>query len=440
MTSAELNLDGLVGPTHHYGGLGLGNLASERHANHVSNPRAAALQGLAKMRRLLDLGVPQGVLPPHERPWLPGLRAMGFLGSDAAVLAQAATERPGLLSALSSASAMWTANAATVSPSADTADGRVHVTPANLAGQLHRSIEAPFTTEVLRRVFVGDSFVVHDPLPATTELGDEGAANHGRVAADHGTVGVELFVFGTDGRAGPSRYTARQTRLASEAVARRHRLDPDRVVFARQHPDAIDAGVFHNDVIAVADRDLLLAHEGAFADDTVADLERAAHAAGIDLSTIVVPSSLLSVEDAVTTYLFNSQLVTAADGRRVLVAPSEVGEHAHGAAVVDFVRSAGIDEVLLLDLRQSMHNGGGPACLRLRVALNGTELAAVHPGVLVDHPKLDRLESWVTAHYRTELRPSDLADPELLDESRQALDELSTILALGTPYDFQRSA
>ena len=265
----EINFDGIPGPTHNYAGLAHGNLAAERHAQQVANPREAALQGLAKMRALAARGFPQAVLPPHERPFLPALRALGFAGSDAEVLARAAREAPRMLAACSSAAAMWVANAATVSPSADTADGRVHFTPANLVSHFHRAIEAATTTRVLRAIFAdARKFVVHDPLPAAPQLGDEGAANHTRFAGSDGTPGVELFVYGRAAYdaavGGPRQYPARQTREACEAIARRHGLDPARTVFAQQHPDAIDAGVFHNDVIAVGHDAVLFCHEQAW--------------------------------------------------------------------------------------------------------------------------------------------------------------------------------
>src|SRR5438874_9593839 len=255
MAAIEINFDGLPGPTHNYSGLAEGNLASERHKSLASNPRQAALQGLAKMKALADRGFAQAVLPPHERPDMAALRAVGFAGDDSAVLRSAAKAAPQLLAACSSAAAMWVANAATVSPSADTADGRVHFTPANLVSHFHRSLEAPTTTRILRAIFADERrFVVHDALPAAAQFGDEGAANHMRFA-EPGTPGVELFVYG---RAAfdpdvpaPRRFPARQTREASEAVARRHGLAPQRTVLARQNPEAIDAGAFHNDVVAV---------------------------------------------------------------------------------------------------------------------------------------------------------------------------------------------
>ena len=437
MTAREWNFDGLVGPTHHYGGLGLGNLASQANRAEASNPRAAALQGLAKMRAVAALGVPQAVLPPHDRPSVAHLRTLGFEGTDRQVVLAAGRHAPELLSALSSASSMWAANAATVSPSADTGDGRLHLTPANLVSQLHRSVEAPTTTAVLRAVFRGvPDVVVHDPLPPTSELGDEGAANHSRFAADHGSAGVELFVHGGPGG---RRFRPRQTRLAGQAVARRHLLDPARVVHAEQSAAAIDAGVFHNDVIAVADRDVLLVHELAY-DDTagvVRRLREVAGQAGLALRIGTVPTTALTIGDAVSSYLFNSQLLSTPSGRRVLLAPVEVQQTPSAAAAVAELGDL-VDEAIYLDLRQSMRNGGGPACLRLRVVLTHDQAGSVASGVVFDDDLAGTLEGWVARHYRDHLLPGDVADPRLLEESRAALDDLTGILGLGPVYDFQQ--
>jgi succinylarginine dihydrolase len=440
----DCQFDGLPGPTHNYSGMSPGNLASQRHAGDASNPREAALQGLAKMRAIASRGHPQAVLPPHERPHLPTLRALGFAGADADVLARAARDAPSLLSACSSAAAMWTANAATVSASADTADGRVHFTPANLASLLHRSIEAATTTRVLRAIFADERrFVVHDPLPAAAPTGDEGAANHTRFARPgERDAGVELFVHGRrayDGDApAPRRYPARQTREAGEAVARLHGLDPGRTVHAQQHPDAIDAGAFHNDVIAVGQGRTLLAHERAWV-DTRGTIHALAAGVGEGFRADVVSAEELPLEDAVATYLFNSQLIERDDGGLLLVAAAEVREHPRAAAVLARWTAPGgpVAEALVLDLRQSMRNGGGPACLRLRVPLTRAERAAIAARVFLDDALADELERWIRRHYRDRLTPADLADPALLDESRRALDELTRILALPAVYPFQ---
>jgi len=190
-----VNFDGLPGPTHNYSGLARGNLAAERNAQQVANPREAALQGLAKMRSLATRGYAQGVLPPHERPSVSALRALGFGGSDHEVIVAAGRDAPEILAACSSAAAMWVANAATISARADCGDGRVHFTPANLVTHFHRALEAPVTTRVLRAIFADEArFRVHDALPAAPQFGDEGAANHTRFAADVTAPGVELFV------------------------------------------------------------------------------------------------------------------------------------------------------------------------------------------------------------------------------------------------------
>jgi succinylarginine dihydrolase len=447
--AVEVNLDGLAGPTHTFGGLAYGNLASMRHGGTVSNPRAAALQGIAKMKLLADLGVPQAVLPPHERPDIPTLRRFGFSGSDAEVAARAAREAPDLFAAAGSASAMWAANAATVSPGADTADGRVHFTPANLASQLHRSLEPPMTTLLLRRIFGDPSvFAHHDPLPGGVALGDEGAANHIRLCREHGAPGLEIFVFGRSGAGEPLRgggaFPARQAKEASLAVARLHGLDPGRTLFLSQSPEIIDAGVFHNDVISVSNRRVLLHHSLAFAGGATAAeamRRRLADRCGADLVAVEVRSDELPVALAVRSYLFNSQLVDLPDGAMALIAPVDCREIPEVLRVVDRILGDDnpIAKVRFVDLRESMKNGGGPACLRLRVVLTGDEASRAHSGVFLTERLHADLVAWVGRHYRDRLALEDLADPALLAESRAALDALTEILALGSIYRFQRA-
>jgi succinylarginine dihydrolase len=439
----EVNFDGIPGPTHNYSGLAEGNLAAQRHKSRVSHPRQAALQGLAKMKALADRGFAQAVLPPHERPDLAALRHLGFEGDDAVVLRSAAKTAPQLLAACSSAAAMWVANAATVSPSADTADRRVHFTPANLVSHFHRSLEAPTTTRVLRAIFADSNrFAVHDALPAAAQFGDEGAANHTRFAGEADGPGVELFVYGRTaldaGARAPRRFPARQTREASEAIARRHGLARDRTLFAQQNPDAIDAGVFHNDVIAVGSGTTLFCHERGFVDQV--DVLQALADQVPRFAVVVVREHEVTVERAVATYLFNSQLIERPDGGMLLVAPAECREDSQVAGLLErlIAGDSPIREVVTFDLRQSMQNGGGPACLRLRVPLTGEERAAIGARVSLDDALHAELAQWIDRNYRDRLAPSDLADPALLMESRTALDELSRMLRLGSVYPFQR--
>jgi succinylarginine dihydrolase len=446
MSAYEVNFDGLVGLTHHYAGLSFGNVASTSNKNTPANPKLAAKQGLQKMKTLSDMGFKQGVLPPQERPHIPVLRQLGFTGSDAQIIAAVAKQSPQLLSAVSSASSMWTANAATVSPSADTADKRVHFTVANLNNKFHRATEADTTSATLRSIFKNEAYFAHHAaLPQQALMGDEGAANHNRLGGDYGAAGVEVFVYGKQAFGGmvePQRFPARQTREASEAVMRLHGLDAAKTVFVQQNPDVIDQGVFHNDVIAVSNRNVLFHHQQAFLNQTQAldDISQKMSALGHQFISVEVPTAQVSVADAVGTYLFNSQLLSKPDGKMMIVVPEESRQNQR---VWDYLSSlinsnGPINEIKVFDLRESMRNGGGPACLRLRVVLTDAELQAVAPGVLMNESLFITLNNWVDRHYRDRLTEADLADPQLLIENRQALDELTQIMGLGSIYPFQQ--
>ncbi len=438
----EVNFDGLVGPTHNYAGLARGNLASLQHGGRESNPRSAALQGLDKMWHLAQLGLPQGVLPPQPRPDLMTLRRFGFSGSDEAVLRVSAEQAPRLLAQCSSASSMWTANAATVVPACDALDGLVHLVPANLCSLVHRQLEVGVTTDLLRAIFSDERhFQVHDAVPALSEHGDEGAANHTRLHTSFGV--LHLFAWGRDPdikRRGPSLHPARQSRSASVAVARLCALPEAVCAFPQQHPDGIDAGGFHTDVLAVGSRNVLLVHELAFA-DLKQLVETLRNALGDELHVVVCSSRELSATDAVAAYPFNSQLVSLPNGSMCVIAPMESKEQPAAKAFLDRVVAEDnpVERVDYIDVRQSMSNGGGPACLRLRVPLTVEQRSALTGRVLLDRVLFDELRGWVQRHYRERLTPADLADPQLLHESRTALDELTQMLQLGSVYDFQRS-
>jgi len=442
----EINFDGLVGPTHNYAGLSRGNVASQTHAGQPANPRQAALQGLGKMRFVASLGVLQAVLPPHERPSLRTLRRLGFRGSDEQVIAAAARDpelHDQLLRISSSAAAMWTANAATCVPSADAADGQLHLIPANLTAMFHRALEARTTTRVLRAIFSeARLFEVHDPLPGGAHFADEGAANHTRLFAGSGPA-VHLFAWGRAAFgspvAEPRRYPARQTREASHALARLGQVDPARALFPQQHPAGIDAGAFHTDVMAVGNENVLLLHERAFV-DAEGLLRQLRRLLGEELVIVLATEAELPSASAVAAYPFNSQLLTLPDGSMTIVAPEESREDPHARAFLERVVASGgpVKSVRYLDLRQSMENGGGPACLRQRIVLTAEEREAVKARVFWDEALGAELEGWVRHHYRDRLEAGDLADPQLARETLAALDELSSILRLGPVYDFQR--
>lgn len=410
MRHVEINFDGVIGPSHNYAGLSPGNLAAIRNKGGVSQPRAAALQGIAKMRANLSLGLHQGILLPHPRP---DHRWLETLATDYASAA------PHLQAQALSASAMWAANAATVSPAADTRDGRCHLSVANLVTMPHRSHEWPHTLAQLRLAFADDAFRVHGPVPAP--FGDEGAANHMRLAPAHDAPGIEIFVYGVSG--GP--FPARQHREASEAVARRHGLDTARTLFVQQSEAAIAAGAFHNDVVAVANGRVLFAHEQAFADKDrfYADLRERMP----DVEIVEVPASAVSLADAITSYLFNAQLVTLPSGETALILPSEAQE---ASAVWQWLQAhvAGngpIRHLEVVDVRQSMANGGGPACLRLRVV---ADPATIDPRFLVDMGKLDAIADVIAQHWPETIEQDQIGDPGLIAHIVRARTALLNLL------------
>lgn len=413
MPLTEINFDGIVGPSHNYAGLSLGNLASQRNAGEESQPRAAALQGVDKMRANLALGLAQGLFVPHARPNRAWLAELGTTIEQAdAVLAANAL----------SASAMWAANAATVSPAPDSADGRCHLTVANLRTMAHRSHEWPATLAQLQLAFADPQwFAVHGPVPPA--FGDEGAANHMRLATGHGEPGVEVFVYGVSGGAFP----ARQHLEASKAIARRHRLDPERIVFAEQSEEAIAAGAFHNDVVAVANERVLFAHEKAFADKgaLIAACERLVPG----FEYVEVAAADVPLADAIRSYLFNAQLVTLPDGEMILVAPTECRET---PAVWSWIErhiagNGPIRRVEIVDVRQSMANGGGPACLRLRVV---ADPKTVDPRFLVDDAKLDAIAEIVRTHWPVAIHNDELQEPALIRDIEAARGALLDTLSL----------
>lgn len=397
MAVAEINFDGIIGPSHNYAGLSLGNLASASNAGDLAYPRAAALQGLAKMRHNLALGLVQGFFLPLPRPNTAFLAAIGADG----------TEDRRLNAAAWSASSMWTANAATVSPAADTADGRCHLTAANLVTMPHRSQEWPDMVRQLRLAFADSAhFAVHDAVPPC--FGDEGAANHMRMGVTHDAPGLEIFVYGTSGGAFP----ARQHLEASRAVARLHRLDPDRTLFVEQNPAAIAAGAFHNDVVAVANERVLFTHELAFADPdgTYAAIRERFPEAEI----VVVPAAEVSLADAIQSYLFNAQLLTLPSGEMALVVPTEATGHPRvGPYLERMIAGNGpIRTVLPVDVRQSMANGGGPACLRLRVVCDPQ---TVDPRFLLDEDKANRIEAIIRREWPETIAPEQVGSALLAE-------------------------
>ncbi len=444
----EVNFDGLIGPTHNYAGLSHGNLASEHNKGNLSNPKEAALQGLEKMYTLHKLGFKQAVLPPHERPYLPALLQIGFKGTDQEIFCNAFKQAPEILASLCSAASMWTANAATITPSVDSEDHKFHITPANLATKFHRAIEADFNYNLFQTIFYNDDlFCVHPPLMQGSFFSDEGAANHTRLCEEYGKKGVHLFVYGRYGFKAnviaPIRFPGRQTFEAFQAIARIHNIPENLVVYAQQSPQAIDSGVFHNDVIGVGNCNVYFCHELAYLEQeaVLADLaHKYEKITSKPLHIIEVKEEEVPLKEAVAAYLFNSQLLNTDDGM-LLLAPAECQESSIVSRYLELLLAkpnSPIKRVLFTNLRQSMCNGGGPACLRLRVVLTPAELQQIPPSLMLTDGLYIELKNWITNHYREQFSIVDLQDPDLLDEVYRTLDKLTQILDLGPIYSFQK--
>lgn len=442
----EVNFDGLVGPSHHYGGLSFGNIASLQHKFLPSNPKLAALQGLEKMRLVMDLKVPQAIIPPQERPHILTLRKLGYQGSDEEIFLRVSKENLPLLLAVSSASSMWAANAANTTPAVDALDEKIHLTPSNLVSNFHRSIETNWTERFFRTIFEGiKEVIVHSPLPASPAFGDEGSANHIRLAKSHESKGVHLFVHGRSAfqkdLPQPKKFPARQTLEAHQVIQRWHQIDPSQVVFARQNPKLIDQGVFHNDLISTGTLNLLLYYEKAFlkTEEVIDELKRKMEkVADISPFFIKIKEKDIPASSLIKSYLFNSQLLKL-EKDFALITPRECQEI---TPVKDFIENlptfTPIRHIFSLNLRESMQNGGGVACLRLKVLLSEKILKKFKPRILLTNELYLELKKWIEQHFRDHLTLDDLRDPILLVETREALDKLTQILNLGSIYDFQR--
>lgn len=435
----EIQLDGLLAPTHHFGALSFGNKASMLSAGRNSRPRAAARQALAKMAAVMRRGLTQCVLPPLLRPDLDFLQRCGFRGSPADIIQACAADDAHLLSLAQSCAFTWTANCATVIPSTDSSDGHCHVIPANLFTTPHRALEGEPRTRMLRHIFGDCDFMqIHDPLPMTATMADEGAANHHRCYDPDTGDFCHLFVHSRAHNIPvnllPKKYPARQSKEAQIAISRVAQLRTGHSFFITQHPEAIDGGAFHNDVVLAGCNRHLLLHEQALVDQQAC--VHALEAQMPQLQVAVIGKRDLRLDEAVRSYLFNAQLLQTAAGMHLLL-PLQAQEQ-RPKRVVDRLLSDGfLHSAEYLDLSESMHGGGGPACLRLRLPLRPQEAQQLPQGIVLTEDKLMALEQWVDSHFREELSTADLADPQLYQETCQALDSLTQLLDLGTFYAFQ---
>jgi len=144
---------------------------------------------------------------------------------------------------------------------------------------------------------------------------------------------------------------------------------------------------------------------------------------------VEVPASDVPLADAIRSYLFNAQLVTPPDGQPTLIVPSEAREtptvwrwlEQHVAG------NGPIRRVEVVDVRQSMANGGGPACLRLRVV---ADPATVDPRFLVDERKLDLIGGVIARTWPEQIHHEELQQPALIADIERARAALLDALEL----------
>lgn len=182
------------------------------------------------------------------------------------------------------------------------------------------------------------------------------------------------------------------------------------------------------DAVAVSNENVLFVHSHAFEErEWIYDTIRKSVPS---VQIIEAPVDRVSLADAVSSYLFNSQLVTLPDGQTALIAPSECRENAAVWAWLNdsIVGQTAITRIEVIDVRESMRNGGGPACLRLRVAMSDAAVVAVDQRFLVNESTCDRLERIIEGHWPEQIAASDLSNAELWATCRAARQTLLATL------------
>jgi succinylarginine dihydrolase len=434
----EVNFDGIPGPTHLFAGLSKGNIASQINSGKISSPKKAALQSLEKINTIYRLGIKQAIVPPHRKPNITPLSVYGFQGSLQEQLKQAHDTDPKLFAGLYSSSNMWTANAATVSPSPDTQSGKLQLTIANLKSNFHRSLESFKTYDIFRKIFSSVLISVHSPLPGLSP--DEGAANHLRFCEDYGQEGLEVFVFSFGVKEELPRtklFDPRQSREASLEVIRKHEIKHSLTIF--QNPEAIDAGVFHNDVISTGNKNFFFYHEKSFFknSETIQNISNEyKKITNKDLILLEVKEKELSLNNAVSSYLFNSQILSP-EGKEgmILFAPKECERFEKVRKYINKIildPANPLTEVIYFDLNESMQNGGGPACLRLRIVMNEAQLKDINQSLMFNDALYKKLKQLIEENYPDELKLEDLTKPEIVEKISICFDKYEEIFNINT--------
>ncbi len=413
MKHKQIFVDGIIGPTYHYGGMAVGNVLSQAHKHQESYPKKAALEGLEKMNQVRQLGCLQYVLPPLCKDVDRLLSLWGYEQGDMTSRLKAlGYAHPYYLSALFSGASAWVANSCHITPSCDALDGICHITPANLVSCFHRHLDVDGYRDFLHQLFLNDElFQIYDPLPVVYT--DEGMANTIRLSGGN-ELGLYLHVYGkTLSQRFTRTFPARQTKEAFDRICYTHKRQDSMDI--QQSPFAIDAGVFHNDVIAFGSHNLLVLHEHAF--DNQVDVlnsitDRYQSKYGEPLHVYEVSNEVLSLDEAVHTYFFNSQLILVEKNTFHLLIPSRAMSHSGvKKSLKRLSKLKGLSiTVHEVSCEESIKNGGGPACLRFFSVLNKAEHKAINSKFLLTDEMYEQWFQFIQTHYPDTLSFDDLKD------------------------------
>ena len=320
----------------------------------------------------------------------------------------------------------------------DNIDNAIHITVANLNSMMHRSIEPKFTYKMLKRI-LNKKVNINKSLLNLPNIGDEGAANHIRIAERHNVPGYQIFVYSSE-NISHAKTIERQSLIGSKLIARKNCVEDQRVFYLQQSNRAIRYGSFHNDIVSTANENIFIYHEEAFESTQelkviLAKLKKLVP----NFKPIKILNSEIDLQTIVSSYLLNSQLISLPSGGMMFLLPSEVKQYPNCMQWLEKISAEEeIKKIKFIDVKQSMRNGGGPACLRLRMIFNENEISSVNKNFLLDDNKIDLLTNLIENKYRDRLQPDDLLDPNLADESLEILDALTKIFKTGSIYNFQK--
>ena len=366
----QVFIDCMPGPTNHFGGHAFGNMASMTAKGQHSNPKKAALEWIEKINKLKKIGAYQLILPPHRRPLAHYLKHPQ-------------------LNELSSGF-IWMANAGHFIPNSDTSKRYHQFIPANMNATYHRKYEHMFNTYWIKQILKNIPHQLHGPLSSD----DEGAANTVRLW--NKDIGIHVAVYGHKNTHFPSRQNEDSIKELQE------KTNILTLFKLQQKSIAIDHGVFHNDVICFGFKNTLFCHEHAFENqnEKLNNLKKIFHQkTNENLTIIEIKESELTLDECISTYLFNSQVIIQKNNI-ILLCPSTVKRNNKSLSITNQWQQKGyFSDVQYIDIKSSLMNGGGPACLRLCMYLNGNEIKKIPKQFWASENKIKELTKFINTEY-----------------------------------------